>query len=81
MVYIRKTHDEWQLLSNYGYGWQIELTELTNKEIRKRLKEYQDNTNGQFKIKKSKGKDINMKTTTTYSLNKFDEWKKSHEKD
>lgn len=52
MVYIRKTHDEWQLLSNYGYGWQIELTELTNKEIRKRLKEYQNNTNGQFKIKK-----------------------------
>lgn len=51
-MYIRKTHDEWQLISNYGYGWEVELTEESKKEIYQRLKEYKENTNGIFKIKK-----------------------------
>ena len=51
-MYIRKTRDEWQLISNYGYGWEVELTEESKKEIYQRLKEYKENTNGIFKIKK-----------------------------
>lgn len=50
MAYTRKTKDEWILLSNYGYGWDEELTEDTYAEIRQRLKEYRENTNGSFRI-------------------------------
>ena len=45
---------EYVLMSNYGYGWNEELTEETYSEIQQRLKEYQENTNGIFKIKKRK---------------------------
>lgn len=55
MVYIRKTKDNYILLSNYGYGhgWEEEITEPTYKEIKERLKEYRENCkNGIFKYKK-----------------------------
>jgi hypothetical protein len=43
MNYIRKTKDEYVLLSNYGQGWEEEITEETFKEIKQRLKEYREN--------------------------------------
>lgn len=52
MTYKRKTKDEWQLWSNYGYGWEHEISEDTWKEMRERLKEYRQNTNGNFRVKK-----------------------------
>jgi hypothetical protein len=39
----RKTRDEWQMWSNYGYGWEHELSEDTFKEIKQRVKEYREN--------------------------------------
>lgn len=41
----RKMKNEYQLLSNYGYGhgWEVELTEVSYKELRLRLKEYREN--------------------------------------
>lgn len=38
MAYIRKTIDEYQLLCNYGYGWECILTEETKKDITERKK-------------------------------------------
>lgn len=53
MAYIRKTKDNYILLSNYGYGWEEEIIEPTYKEIKERLKEYKENCkNGIFKYKK-----------------------------
>lgn len=53
MAYIRKTKDNYILLSNYGYGWEEEVIESTYKEIKERLKEYRENCkNGIFKYKK-----------------------------
>lgn len=43
MAYTRKTTDEYQLLSNYGHGWEVETTEETRKEIKQRLREYREN--------------------------------------
>ena len=45
MAYKRKTHDEWQLLANYGYGqgFELETVELTYVAIKQRLKEYREN--------------------------------------
>lgn len=53
MTYIRKTKDNYILLSNYGYGWEEEVIESTYKEIKERLKEYRENCKyGIFKHKK-----------------------------
>jgi len=29
MAYIRKTVDRWDIMSNYGYGWECECSEYT----------------------------------------------------
>ena len=51
-MYIRKTKDEYQLWTNYGYG--CEVTEDTKAEIIKRKKEYRENTNALIKVKKAR---------------------------
>jgi hypothetical protein len=43
MAYIRKTKDEYQLLCDYGDGWEYLLAENTMKEARKRKREYIEN--------------------------------------
>ena len=55
-MYTRKTKDEYQLMSNYGYGWDIETTENTYKEAKQQLKCYRENTNGIHKIIKKRVK-------------------------
>jgi hypothetical protein len=42
-MYIRKTYDEYQIWSNYGYGWEETCAEETYKEAKERLKEYREN--------------------------------------
>lgn len=43
MRYIRKTKDEYQLLVNYGQGYEHELNEDSRKELMQRVKEYREN--------------------------------------
>jgi hypothetical protein len=50
-MYIRKTKDEYQLITNYGYGWEVELTEETYKEAKTQLKCYRENASGLTGIK------------------------------
>lgn len=52
MSYQRKTTDSYILLTNYGYGWDEELTETNHKEIEQRAREYLANTTAQIKILK-----------------------------
>ena len=52
MSYMRNTKDEYLLLTNYGYGWDIVETEESLKEIRIRAREYRENTNAALKISK-----------------------------
>ncbi len=49
---MRKTKDEYLLLANYGYGWDIVETEESLKEIRIRAREYRENTHAALKISK-----------------------------
>lgn len=42
-MYIRKTKDIYVLMSNYGYGWEEELTEDTSHEAYAQLKTYKEN--------------------------------------
>jgi len=39
----RKTRDEYQLLVNYGHGWEHEISENTRKEAMAQKKVYRDN--------------------------------------
>lgn len=45
MAYVRKTKDEYVLLTDYGYGdgWEEVLTEETYAEAKQRKKEYIEN--------------------------------------
>lgn len=54
MIYQRKTYDEYQLYTNYGYGWDIECTESTRREILQRAREYRENTTALLKIVKKR---------------------------
>jgi len=46
MPYQRKTTDEYVLQINYGHGFEDVTCETTRKEIRERLKEYEENEPG-----------------------------------
>lgn len=54
MPYQRKTRDEYEVQGNYGHGhgWEVETTETTRKEARARLREYQENGPGAYRIVK-----------------------------
>lgn len=51
MAYQRKTRDEFELQGNYGQGWECLTTEDSRAEIRQRLREYQENEGGAYRIK------------------------------
>lgn len=54
MAYIRKTIDTWQLLIDYGYGYDVELTEYSKKEAMQQLKCYRENIKYPVKIVKKR---------------------------
>lgn len=56
MAYVRKTVDRWDLMTNYGYGWECECSEYSRKEIKQRYKEYAQNTNAALRIEKHREK-------------------------
>lgn len=52
MAYIRKTCDRYDIMTNYGYGWECECSESTYKEAKQRAKEYRENTNALVRVEK-----------------------------
>jgi hypothetical protein len=53
MAYKRKTRDEWEMWSNYGYGWECELVEDSYAEACARIREYRENApQGSYKLRK-----------------------------
>ena len=52
MAYIRKTKDEYTLQGYYAYGWEDLVSEESNKEIKKRMKEYRENEGGTYRVVK-----------------------------
>jgi hypothetical protein len=42
-MYQRKTHEEYEIEGNYGYGWEVVTTEETYREAREQLKCYREN--------------------------------------
>ncbi len=54
MAYRRKTRDRWDIMTNWGYGWECECSEYTYKEARIQLKCYIENVGGRCAIKLEK---------------------------
>ena len=51
MQYERKTHNEYTLISNYGYGWEEETAWDNYKDAKQGLKEYRENGGGSYYLK------------------------------
>lgn len=43
MTYKRKTHDEWEIHSNYGYGFEYTVTGENYADAKRLLAEYRSN--------------------------------------
>lgn len=52
MSYVRKTRDRWDIMTNYGYGWDCECSEYTWTDAKKTAKEYRQNTGAAVRIEK-----------------------------
>jgi len=42
-MYTRKTSDEYEIQGYYGQGWEMVTCEVTRKEAKERLREYNEN--------------------------------------
>lgn len=51
MQYERKTHNEYTLMSNYGYGWEEEVNYDNLQEAKNDLKAYRENGGGSYHLK------------------------------
>jgi hypothetical protein len=56
MAYQRKTIDRWDIMTNYGYGWECENSEYTWKDAKRSLKEYRENITGAVRLEKHREK-------------------------
>jgi len=55
-MYQRKTIDRWDIMTNYGYGWECENSEYTRKDAKRSLKEYRENIRGAVRLEKHREK-------------------------
>lgn len=53
-TYVRKTRDRWDIVTNYGYGWECECSEYTLAEAKKTYHEYQENACGRYAVRLEK---------------------------
>ena len=52
MTYKRKTIDRWDIMTNYGYGWECENSEYTWKDAKRSLREYRENVQADVRLEK-----------------------------
>ena len=56
MAYKRKTIDRWDIMTNYGYGWECENSEYTLKDAKRSVREYRENVQGDVRLEKHREK-------------------------
>ena len=56
MAYKRKTVDRWDIMTDYGTGFECECSEYSRKLARQREKEYRENTNAAVRLEKHREK-------------------------
>ena len=55
-MYKRKTRDRWDIMTNYGYGWECECSSYTFAEAKEDFKAYRENTTASVRIEKHREK-------------------------
>lgn len=60
-MYKRKTIDRWDIMTNYGYGWECENSEYTLKDAKRSVREYRENVQGDVRLEKHREKISTMK--------------------
>lgn len=56
MARERTTRDRWDIMTNYGYGWECENSEYTWADAKRSIKEYRENIQGQCRLEKHREK-------------------------
>ena len=56
MTKERKTIDRWDIMTNYGYGWECENSEYTLQDAKRSYKEYKENVQGSVRLEKHREK-------------------------
>lgn len=54
MAYKRKTKDRWDIMTNWGYGWECENSEYTRADAKRSLREYRENLAGRADVRMEK---------------------------
>lgn len=54
MAYQRKTRDRWDIMTNWGYGWECENSEYTRTDAKRSFKEYLENSCGRYGVRLEK---------------------------
>lgn len=55
-MYNRITRDRYDIMTNYGYGWECEVSEYSLKEAKQTAREYRENTTAAVRIEKHREK-------------------------
>lgn len=55
-MYKRKTRDVYNIVTNYGYGWEVEFCANNYENARAILRDYKGNTNAQVRIERKREK-------------------------
>ena len=54
MAYQRKTRDRWDIMTDWGYGWECENSEYTREDAKRSLHEYRENLAGRADVRMEK---------------------------
>lgn len=54
MAYQRKTVDRWDIMTNYGYGWECECSEYDLASAKRTKREYIENSYGRYAVRLEK---------------------------
>ena len=55
-MYQRKTIDRWDIMTNYGGGWERENSEYTLKDAKRSAREHRENTKAGVRLEKHREK-------------------------
>ncbi|MCX4256448.1 MAG: hypothetical protein OSJ54_05925 [Oscillospiraceae bacterium] len=56
MAYKRKTADRWDIMTNFGYGWECEYSTNSHSDAIVQLKAYRENCQGDVRLEKHREK-------------------------
>ena len=51
MAYRRTTRDRWDIMTNWGHGWECECSEYTAQDARNTLRDYRENACGRYSVR------------------------------